>query len=271
MATNNFGFVYAACGQGYTDLAHISASSLRNVCPDAQIDLFTDSETLDDSPFDQVFGLNHSWFRPKFEALIRARFERSIYLDADTFVTADISDIFVVLERHEFAAAPVIRNNYILNRRRWKSDLPLSVPRYNCGLIGIQNTERTIDLLKQAEQIMIEENLDHDQSLMRELLFLSDLRIVTLPYEYNVNELTYLDILSDSFCAPRVLHFWRMREHLEQQKCPQKMLAELLGPNRMRFLKQHMANDASLGAHKVITMKPRLHRGLSGALRKIGM
>ncbi len=37
----NFGFVYGASGQGYTDLAVTSAWSLRDASPDAKIELFT--------------------------------------------------------------------------------------------------------------------------------------------------------------------------------------------------------------------------------------
>lgn len=250
----NYGFVYAASGQGYTELALIAATSLRAVCPDAQIDLFTDCEIGLEHPFDRVIPLKRSWFRPKFEALIRSRFDRTVYLDADTYVVSDISDIFVVLEHHEFAAAPVIRNNYVYNRRIWKTKLPLSVPRYNCGVIGIQNTSRVVGLLQQAENIMIAENLDHDQSMMRELLFKSDLRVVTLPYEYNFNEITYIDILSDRFCAPRVLHFWEMRDHLHDIEAPLLLSTEVLGPARQRFLEEHRQNDAYLGAKEVVEM-----------------
>ncbi|MDX8354317.1 hypothetical protein [Cognatiyoonia sp. IB215182] len=170
-------------------------------------------------------------------------------------MVADISDIFDVLEHHEFAAAPVIRTNFALNRRIWRKELPLSVPRYNCGLIGIQNTPRMLAFLEQAEATMIAENLDRDQSMMREMLFESDIRVVTLPYEYNFNEPTMIDILSDRFAAPRVLHFWRMRDHLLDSQLHRMTIEEILGPARSWLLERHRANDAFLGAKEPVTMQ----------------
>ncbi len=252
--STNYGFVYAASGQGYTDLAILSARSLRKVSPDAEIDLFTDCPVGDGHPFDNIYSLDRSWFRPKFEALLKSRFDRTVYLDADTFVVADISDIFEVLEHHEFAAAPVIRTNYADNRRIWKKSLPLAVPRYNCGLIGIQNSDRVHAFLQKVQDVLISEDLDHDQSLMREMLFESDIRVVTLPYEYNFNEITLIDILSDRFCAPRVLHFWRMRDHLVGSGVSQMLVEDLLGPARSWFLERHRNNDAYLGAKEVVPM-----------------
>ena len=248
------GFVYAASGEEYSQLALISARSLREFCPLAQIDFFTDCDVGPNHPFDRVVPLTRSWFRPKFEALPESRFDRTVYIDADAMVVADISDLFVVLEHHEFCAAPVIRNNRPDNCRIWKTKLPLSVPRYNCGLIGIQNTPKVVQFMRQAEDIMIAENLDHDQSMMRERLFQSDIRVVTLPYEYNCNEITYIDLLSNEFSAPRVLHFAEIRDHPSHGATAKQLLGKVLGPERMAFLEKHRQNDASQGATELVEM-----------------
>ncbi|MDX8353319.1 putative nucleotide-diphospho-sugar transferase [Cognatiyoonia sp. IB215182] len=253
-SSSNFGFVYATSGRGYADLAVVSAWSLREVAPEARIHLFTDTSIDCDHPFDHIETLHRPWFRPKFEAMIRSPFERTVYLDADTYIVADISDIFDVLEHHEFAAAPVIRYNHKLNRRSWRKELPLSVPRYNCGVIGIQNNPRVLAFLKQAEDTLISEQLDHDQSMMREMLFESDIRVVSLPYEYNFNELTMLDVVSDRFAAPRVLHFMRMRDHLAKTGVDHLTVHHLLGPERSRFLEKHRQIDMTLGATSIEPM-----------------
>lgn len=72
------GFVFAATGDICVTLARRAARSLRLVHPGAEIDLFTDVR-VDDSVFNQVHRLSESWFRPKMEAVLKSRFERTIF------------------------------------------------------------------------------------------------------------------------------------------------------------------------------------------------
>ena len=105
------GFVFATTGALYTVLARRAARTLRKTMPDAQIDLFTD-QVLDDPVFTQIHRLHTSSSRPKMEAMRRSRFGKTVYLDADIVVLADVSELFALLDRVEFAACQgVARNN----------------------------------------------------------------------------------------------------------------------------------------------------------------
>lgn len=96
------GFVFATTGEQYTTLARRAARTLRGVMPQCNIDLFTD-RAVDDDVFDQIHRLDHNWFRPKMQAIRESRFERTIVMDADLVVVADISEVFQVLDHCDIA------------------------------------------------------------------------------------------------------------------------------------------------------------------------
>ena len=75
------GFIFAVTGPDYTGLARQAAATVAHHHPDIPIDLFTD-QPCDDPVFARVHQLSESGPRPKFEALLRSRFDRALYLDA---------------------------------------------------------------------------------------------------------------------------------------------------------------------------------------------
>jgi hypothetical protein len=201
------GFVYAAKGAKYVELAVNSARSLKDSNPGATVHLYCDAHPAKGHCFDKVHLLSDSSSkRPKFEALRRAEFDRTIYLDADTFVCADISDIFFTLDRFDIAGAHVALRNSRHSHRIHKLQLPNSFPQINTGVLGIRRSARISDFLSQVDAEMSAADSSVDQPIFRELLWNSDLRIAVLPQEYNFKRIDELATLSSSHCAPRVIH-----------------------------------------------------------------
>ncbi|MCA8882016.1 MAG: hypothetical protein KDA73_19140 [Rhodobacteraceae bacterium] len=198
------GFVFGASGQRYATVAEQAARTLRAASPGFPIDIYTDCP-VDESVYDRVFELDKSWFRPKFEALMRSRFERTVYLDVDLVVLADISDIFEVLEHFDVALAHVQNRNQKFARKTWRRPVPNAFPQFNGGLLGVRRGPETTAMLKECITAL-EAGEAKDQPVLRELIYFSNLRVATLPPEYNSRDKALWLHGSSRLTAPRVFH-----------------------------------------------------------------
>jgi len=206
LAPARCGFVFAATGAKYVAAAAHAAETLKTTNPGFEIDLFTDAADLQTGPFSQVHPLEAVWFRPKFEALIRARFDRTIYLDADIRVLGDLSDVFDVLGRFDIAATHVTGRNQGFAHRLWRKPLPAAFPQINGGVLGLNGAEKNRRFIRDCEAAMRLGETSGDQPIFREMLWDSDLRIAILPAEYNARNTTLWRYGGSKFAAPRVLH-----------------------------------------------------------------
>lgn len=255
------GFVLAASGRGYTEIAVNAAQSLREVCPDAAIDLFTDAPPEGPHPFDRVHALEKTWHRPKFEALRRSRFDLTVYMDNDIVVLADISDVFEVLERHDVMGAHNELRSTGTGVRVHTRPLPNAYPQINGGFLGIRRSPATLAFLDDVERAMDEGQLNRDQAVIRELLFDSDLRLAVLPGDYNFMRHVLLKGMKGNFAAPRVLHLRRLQEHLRDGGRPVTSVRRIIGWRRLWRLQWLLDRDRTLaGKRKRVLLNHPLRR-----------
>lgn len=238
------GFVLAASGPSYVTLAVQTARSLRQQMPDIPVDLFTDGD-VPEGVFSEVHRLEKSWFRPKFESLIRSRFDLTVYLDVDIVVVADISDVFELLERVDMVAAHVQNRNQTYARRPWRKPIPNAFPQINGGLMGIRKPGPGLDLIEEAKQVMEAEGLKQDQPVLRELLYDSTLRLAILPPEYNARSVQMWRSGSSNLTAPRVLHNSKFQSLMKDDATPPPMW-RIYGPFFLRHLQNLIAADRTL-------------------------
>jgi len=257
------GFIYAATGEGYTALARRSAETLLAVAPDVPIDLYTD-QTVEPGPFAQIHQID-SWFRPKFEALARTRFDRAVYLDADTWVVSDPSDIFDVLDRFDVALAhdPYRASEHATTP--WRVPIPAAFPQYNSGVIGLKKSDGTAKLMRNVIDGVKEAELKRDQGVLRELLYLSDLRIATLPEEYNLMGLRALNILSSDCASPRILHSPRLHASFRKNLTEVSDLSDLIGSKGVGQLERLKNSDVTLGGSGA-RVRPLIRQGMMEVL-----
>lgn len=260
------GFVFNATGRQFQIAAENAARSLRAASPGFGIDLFTDDpDTVAPDVFDQIHVLDHVWFRPKFEALIKSRFARTVCLDADIFVLADISDIFSVLATHDIAAAHVDQRNQGYSTTYWRKPIPNSFPQVNGGVLGIRKSEPILAFLQACQDALITYDLPQDQPVIRELLFDSTLRLAVLPFEYNMRDRTTARFSGSKISAPRVLH------RTGFQASPRKSgnlptPEELYGARGMAHLRALVLADKQLSPAPWPVVKAPLSRGLLAKL-----
>lgn len=177
------GVIYVATGEEFVEEAAISARSVTESMPGVGVTLFTDEEPVD-HPFDDVRVLDtpHYGFLDKVLHLESTPYERTLYLDTDTYVDSDASELFELLDRFDIGAA------YNHNREAVPLDtVPRSFPEYNTGVVIYENNERVqalFDRWKELYRAKMDEH-PHDQPTFREALYESDVRVATLPTEYN--------------------------------------------------------------------------------------
>jgi hypothetical protein len=157
-------------------------------------------------PFTSVEKILDPHRRSKVDYLPRTPFDLTLYLDTDTAINADILDMFRLLERFDIALSHAHRRNDSIRLGTWRIDLPRAFPQYNGGVILYQKSPAVIKFLEDWRDCFKAAGFQQDQMTLRELLWLSDLRIATLPPEYNVRYLKYPIIWSRAEARTKIFH-----------------------------------------------------------------
>lgn len=246
------GYVFAVTGPAYLTLARRAARSLRRVVPDAAIDLFADAPP-GDPVFDREHPLERRSRRPKMEALLRSRFERTLYLDADVIPLAPFDDVFDVLDRFDIALTAEQRRNDQRPRHQIPGEeVPAAFPQLNGGFMAVRRNPATDAFLEEWRRRVHDGKQRFDQAMLRVLLYRGTLRMHILPAEYNVMFLGPFMRLgrgSASYAAPRLLHWPALHEQPpgdpEQPFDP----AELLHPTQLEQIRSLLSTDRTIRSH----------------------
>jgi hypothetical protein len=211
-APSSCGVVFVATGARYIACAEAAARSVRRHMPDVPIALFTDAPGLGiplNEMFDPVIELESVHHRSKVDCLMKSPFERTLFLDADIRVIADVRELFDLLERFDIAMAHAHARNRAATRAVWTRELSDAYPQFNTGVIAVRRNAQTRALLQDWSKSYREAGFRKDQVTLRELLWASDLRVATLPPEYNIRYPKYLWLWNRREARPRICHFHR--------------------------------------------------------------
>ena len=144
------GVIYLAIGARFIAEARVSAESVRRALPGVPIALFTDRVPEIHDGFNAIIQLSAPHPRAhinKLVAMMQSPFEKTLLLDTDTYVCADISDLFAILERFDIA---------LTHERPYRDDFPASsgVPdafvEFNQGVIAFRRSYKVQDALKES-------------------------------------------------------------------------------------------------------------------------
>ena len=244
------GILFVATGRKYARAARRSAASARRHCPDLAVHLFAGAQDLrdlapsvDPRVFDTVEPISEPHRRSKLEYLSRTPFEWTLYLDSDTLIAADIREAFRLLERFDMALGHAHWRNKPSFSGAWKTDLPASFPQFNSGVILYRRSAKVLALLEDWHREYKLAGFQEDQRTLRELLWHSDLRIATLPPEYNVRFLKYPILWSRTEARPQILHlqmyhdgpFWFLKNWGRQLG---RLVLRALGSNAAQLRKK---------------------------------
>ena len=207
----NTGIIYIATGKKYIQAAIRSAKSVRR-SSDIPIQLFANLDAYQFHPdekklFNSFENIPDPHIRSKVDYLAKSPFDQTLYLDTDTYVITGIEEIFGLLERFDLAATHAPFRNWKLSNTTWKTSIPVSFPQYNGGLIAFNRNEKVLQLLAAWQKAYHEAPYPNlDQITFREELWNSDIRLATLPPEYNIRSYKYLFIWQHHEARPKILH-----------------------------------------------------------------
>ncbi|MBE9178832.1 hypothetical protein IQ268_09700 [Oculatella sp. LEGE 06141] len=249
------GIIYIATGKKYIDEACQSAASLKAHMPTASVTLFAD-QPIDSSYFDDVVVIENPeyGFIDKIMYMNKSPYDRTIFIDTDTRICDDISDLFVLLDRFDIAVSHEAQRG-----ERLIEGVPECFPELNTGVVPFRKTPQVeaffLDWLAaykqgmQSKQSLYQQY--NDQPSFQEVLYHSDLRVATLTPEYNCR------CLSSTFVSRKVkiLHL----RHPDLSKVEQEI-------NRNQF--KRIFYDPEIGLlrisqfeRKLIIWMKRLKRG----------
>jgi hypothetical protein len=137
------GIIYAATGASYFDEALRSArSSLRFnavphlICTDQSVDVREDGLQI------RSYSPSGNPYADKIRCMIDSPFERTVYLDTDTYVLDQMVELFALLDRFDVAVshAPGYRGLS-------DPDVPRAFYEFNTGLVAFRAGQKTAALL----------------------------------------------------------------------------------------------------------------------------
>lgn len=185
------GVLYLASGDQFVAEARTSARSIAENMAEIETAIATPDTHLDLSIFDRIIEWEaktkvvdgREWLINSTIPPMLSPYEKTLYLDSDTYVYADVTELFDLLDRFDMAIA---RNSY----KNEIKGLPDPWWEYNCGVIAYRNTPAIQEFLKDWERRYlnrIEKQVEpEDQPAFAHALYNSDLDFYTLPHEYNV-------------------------------------------------------------------------------------
>jgi hypothetical protein len=185
------GILYGAFGAEYFAEAVVSArSSLQH--NDVPHVIYTDADRAADAAVEvRVLETPGNPYADKIRSMIASPFERTIYLDSDTYVLDDITDLDPILDRFDLVACHSPGYRGLAD-----PDVPGSFYELNTGLVAWRRTPETTafleDWLATYECWTSEPPFPHagdpggyaDQPAFRRCMWTHDLRLCVVGHEY---------------------------------------------------------------------------------------
>ena len=214
------GILYIAFGENFLKELTLSAESVKRFCPDLHITVFSDkpviSEFVDEC---RLIGARH--LRPKVDYINHSPYDRTLFLDTDTIIDYDISDMFDILDNFDIALA------HDLARKRKKysdaipeyGEIPYSFSELNTGVIAFKKGEKTESLFNRWRENFYKwyDIVPWDQPSFRVSLWrtimTNNLKLYVFPVEYNIRSKANReknrrmhDEFGDEHLTPRIYH-----------------------------------------------------------------
>ena len=212
------GVIYVATGAGYLELARASAASLRASNPGLAVDLFTDDLGAPGlEMFDEVHAVPVVHPRAKLECMALTRFERTLYLDADTLVVGDLDDLWGLLDRFDLALAHDVRRASELIRQGLEVTTPYAFPQMNSGVVLYRRSPAIAEFLANWLARFHASGVARDQIVLKDLLWQSNIRFYVLPPEFNLRRVTVLEAWEPLDAEVKIIHSHRFMDHLRRE------------------------------------------------------
>jgi hypothetical protein len=267
--TDEFGAIYLAFGAPYLAMALNSVASLRVFNPSVPVCILTN--VVDQPPettwwksvpgshwlfFDRTTDKNRDF---KTHIYDYSPFHKSVYIDCDTLVLSDVTDLSLFLDYFDVLLKPSERPGKTdRNKKILGSSFPYSkLTHFNGGVLGFRkaaNVKQFFDCWRTRYNQL---NFRRDQPSLVEALFYSDVRIFPLRRKWNCSDRWYAK--NELRLDVAIWHYkTRMDRHLEHQV--------------MRAVDWFSDNPQHLQDVKAFILQQRVsrkHRGLKWMVRSL--
>jgi hypothetical protein len=213
------GFLYIVTGGGYAEECLFSIKSLKKF-NDEKVCVFAPEEYRDllETECEYFFAMDSKLQRPKVEFISQSPFKNTVYLDSDTYIDQNISDLFLLLEKYDFGGAfcnSRKRENYSKLISKYRN-IPYSFSEVNTGVMVFNNSASVRDLFinwKKYYYDYLPKTNGWDQPSFRVALWESNVKLCHLPPEYNVRPKSVYEkvrknkrVLGELHMEPRIFH-----------------------------------------------------------------
>nr|WP_243730863.1 putative nucleotide-diphospho-sugar transferase [Rubellimicrobium sp. CFH 75288] len=142
------------------------------------------------------------------------RFDRTLFLDADTLVLGPLDDLFDIALRFDLAMAHDVRRASRLIREG-SVPTPYAFPQLNSGVVLFRRSPAALAFLARWAARFRETGATRDQTVLKDLLWEDEtIRFHVLPPEFNLRRLPLLDAWEPLDARPTILHSHRLLDHL---------------------------------------------------------
>lgn len=196
------GILYTAIGDEFVEEAANSANRLQDLGVEYPTAIITDQEVAPEC-FDHVIQIDRTandrqdWLFTRLDNLSRTPFDRTIYLDTDTWVVAEnaVSELFELLDRFDVIATREFGRRLDLYRPEPPDILPSveappAFPMFHAGIFGFRDSTETAEFLqtwRRSFERHVEEwpALNNDQPAFRVAIYKTDVNVGRFAPEYN--------------------------------------------------------------------------------------
>ena len=210
------GVLYIAFGSSYIEEVLRSARSVKKHNPDMHITAFFDKKVESDF-VDEVKIIKVSHIRAKVDYVHTSPYEQTIFLDSDTIVNRDITDMFDILSKYDFAICHDLarkRKNVSKIIPEYKK-IPYSFSEVNPGVMVFKNCQSVRSFFKLWRKYFYKYIgvWKYEQPTFRVALWESNLNFYILPVEYNIRSKAnrekqnrFRNKFGEEHLAPRIYH-----------------------------------------------------------------
>jgi hypothetical protein len=178
------GFYFIATGGRFLNEACRSAERIRSLMPGFPLAIASNLSPPKDLFNHHIAIANPQFsFSDKIGPLFTTPFEKTVFLDTDTWLCTPVKELFEVLDRYDMALARAPM------RETAGSIAPACFSELNTGVIAYQKNEVVFSVISRWAAIYEERMLinpeENDQPALRDALWLSQASLLVLPAEYN--------------------------------------------------------------------------------------
>ncbi len=183
------GYLYVANQKKFINEAIVSAQSIKRFSS-LPIALVTNLEVIDDEVkhfFDEIVvvsELKEHTYLAKIIGIQNSPFQNTIFLDSDTFVCSDISELFDLMKIVDIATTQeVTKHTHEFGGMSFKNIFP----EFNSGVIVFRKNQVTTKIFEDWLQICIDLKIKIDMPGLREAILknIDQVKFSIIPEEYN--------------------------------------------------------------------------------------